>query len=592
MTTPDDENSAKLDALNANLVKIEQLTQRLLSAMSQKKAINPDLEGPSNDLMMRAAQAYVAEMMSNPARIIEHQVGWWGKSLKHYAEAQSRLAKGNLEPPKDETPADPRFANPLWESNPFFNFVKQQYLMNAEAVATAVSDMDGMDAGEHKRVAYFTRQIVEMFSPTNFLSTNPEALARAVETDGQSLVDGLENLVRDIEANNGEMLVTLADRDAFSVGENLATAEGSVVYRNRMFELIQYAPTTDEVHKTPLLIFPPWINKFYIMDLKPQNSLIRWIVDQGYTLFVVSWVNPDASYADVGLEEYMTEGYLEAMAQVKAICKVKKINVVGYCIAGTTLAMTLALMKARGDDSVKAVTFFTTLTDFSDQGEFSVFLTDDFVGGIERQVGVDGYLSSHFMARTFSFLRSNDLIFRPAIRSYMMGEAPPAFDLLYWNGDSTNLPAKMAVQYLRQLCQADEFARDGITLFDQNLRLSDVDLPLCAIACETDHIAPWRASYTGIRQMGSKDKQFIMSQSGHIAGIINPPTKMKYGHYTNDDLSLPPAEWLEGATFHEGTWWMRWEQWLRSHAGKKIKARIPGESTNKVLCPAPGTYVK
>ena len=275
---------------------------------------------------------------------------------------------------------------------------------------------------------------------------------------------GLENLIADLEANNGELVVRLADDRAFELGENIATAPGEVVYRNRMMELIQYSPSTEQVHTTPLIIFPPWINKFYIMDLKPQNSLIRWIVDQGYTLFVVSWVNPDETYAEVGLEEYVEEGFLTAIREVKAITGQRTVNAVGYCIAGTTLHLTLALMAKRGDKSVKSATFFTALTDFSDQGEFTPFLQDDFIDGIEHEVAEQGVLRSFVMGRTMSFLRSIDLVYQPAVRSYMMGETPPAFDLLYWNGDGSNLPARMTVQYLRGLCQRNEFVGDGFEL--------------------------------------------------------------------------------------------------------------------------------
>jgi len=438
-----------------------------------------------------------------------------------------------------------------------------------------------------KRLEYFSQQIVDMFSPTNFLATNPEALALAAETEGESLVKGLENLVADLEANNGDLVVTLADKSAFKVGENLATTPGSVVFRNHMFELIQYAPTTENVHTTPLVIFPPWINKFYIMDLKPQNSLIKWVVDQGYTLFVVSWVNPDASYRDTGLVDYIEDGYLTAFAKIKEICGVKKVNAVGYCIAGTTLSLTLALMKQRGDTSVNAATLFTTLTDFSDRGEVGVFLDNDFVDGIEAQVNEDGVLDSFYMSRTFSFLRSNDLIYGPAIKSYMMGKAPPAFDLLYWNGDGTNLPAKMSVEYLRGLCQDDRFASDGFEIAGTTLHVSDVTVPICAIACEADHIAAWKSSYRGVQKMGSKDKTFILSESGHIAGIINPPTKNKYGHYTNPDQGLSPEDWQEGADKHEGSWWPRWGAWLAKKSGKKIPARTP----ENALEAAPGHYV-
>jgi polyhydroxyalkanoate synthase subunit PhaC len=590
MTTEDStpETDDRTARLNANLAKVEELSKRLTAAMAQKRHVDPALHGPAPDVYMKAAAAYFAEMVANPAKVVEHQIGYWGKTLKHYVEAQQTLAKGDFKAPPDPGPKDRRFANPLWETHPFFNYLKQQYLLNADAITTAVGDMETLPPEDRRRVEYFTKQIVDMFSPTNFLGTNPDALEKAVATDGMSLVQGLENLVRDIEANHGDLQVTLADREAFTVGQNIAATPGEVVYRNRMLELIQYSPTTETVHKTPLLIFPPWINKFYVMDLKPANSLIKWIVDQGFTLFVVSWVNPDASYAGTGLDDYIHEGFLRAMAEVRRITAEKRINAVGYCIAGTTLGLTLAHLQKAGDESVKSATFFTALTDFSDPGEVGVFLNDDFVDGIERQTERDGILSKYFMSRTFSFLRSNDLIYTPAIKSYMLGEAPPAFDLLYWNGDGTNLPAKMAVEYLRGLCQNDGFAKGEFKVFGKPVSLAGVKVPLCAIACETDHIAHWKGSFNGVKQMGSKDKTFILSESGHIAGIINPPSKDKYGHYTNAaPVAGDPLTWLKGATFNKGSWWPRWGAWLAGQSGPMIKARTPTDS----LAPAPGTYV-
>jgi len=339
MTTDENAMTPELGKLDANLKKIEELSQRLVSAIGKKKPIDPSLEGPGHDLYMRAATAYMTEVLSNPTKLIEHQVSYWGETLRHYMEAQQLLTGGEVAP-SDAECKDKRFSSPLWDANPYFHFLKEQFLLNTKAIEDAINELEGLDEHDKKRVEFFTRQILDMFSPTNFLGTNPEALARAVETEGQSLVDGLENLVRDLEENDGNLLVTLADKNAFKVGENLATAEGGVVFRNRLFELIQYSPTTETVHKTPLIIFPPWINKFYIMDLKPRNSLIRWIVDQGYTLFVVSWVNPDASYRDAGMDTYVREGYLTAIDEVKKITGEKKINAVGYCIAGTTLALT------------------------------------------------------------------------------------------------------------------------------------------------------------------------------------------------------------------------------------------------------------
>jgi polyhydroxyalkanoate synthase len=591
MTTNDKDAPAELEKLNANLQKIETLSQRLIHALGDKRVPNPALEGPGQELYAKAIAAWMADAVANPAKIIEQQIAWWGKSLKHYVEAQQVLAKGKLDVPPDPTPKDRRFANPLWDSHPYFNFIKQQYLMNVEAVETAVKGIDPLDPHDRKRLGYFMRQLLDMLAPTNFLATNPDALEKAVATDGESLVRGLENLVRDVEANHGDVLVTLADREAFHVGRNLATTPGAVVYRNRMMELIQYAPTTPTVHATPLVIFPPWINKFYVMDLKPQNSLIRWIVDQGFTLFVVSWKNPGPDYRDVGMDDYVEEGFLRAIAEVRAICGTKTVNAVGYCIAGTTLALTLSLMAKRKDRSVGSASFFTTLTDFSDRGEVGVFLDNDFVDGIEAQVTRDGYLDKYFMGRTFSFLRSNDLIYQPAIRSYMMGEPPPAFDLLYWNGDGTNLPAKMAVEYLRGLCQQDRFATNGFPLAGTEVKLSGVTVPVFAVACETDHIAAWKGSFAGLRGMGSADKTFILAESGHIAGIINPPNREKYGYYTGGGEIDSPEAWKDRATRTPGSWWPVWGAWLAERSGRRVPARQPGDEAHPVLAPAPGSYV-
>jgi len=587
-----DAQTEALSRLNANLERIDELTKRLVGALAAKRNSDQGLQGPGPELYAKAMAAYWAEMASNPGKLIERQVGYWGQALRHAFEAQTALTSGKPVPAPDGQPEDRRFANRMWSEHPYFNFVKQQYQISAAAIKDTVHDLEGLDRADKQRVEFFSQQIVDLFAPTNFLATNPEAMQKAVDTEGDSLVKGLENLVRDIEANEGDWLVTLSDPEAFQVGANIATSEGSVVFRNRMFELIQYAPTTETVHKTPIVLFPPWINKFYILDLKPANSLIKWIVDQGYTLFVVSWVNPDESYSDVGFDTYVDEGFLTAVDVAKEITGEAAVNAIGYCIAGTTLAATLALMSRRGDTSIKSATFLTTLADFSDPGEMGVFLDSDFIDGIERESRAKGYLDKFFMGRTFSYLRSRDLVYGPAIKSYMLGEAPPAFDLLYWNGDGTNLPGPFVTEYLRKLCVRNELASTGFDLLGQTgLTLGDVSVPLCGIACETDHIAHWRGAWQTAAQFGSKDKTFILSQSGHIAGIVNPPARNKYGHYVNEVAADTPDEWLEGATFHEGSWWPRWEKWLRGRSGKKIAARAPGGEDHPVLDAAPGKYV-
>ena len=345
------------------------------------------------------------------------------------------------------------------------------------------------------------------------------------------------------------------------------------------------------MYNTPLLIFPPWINKYYILDLRANNSLIRWIVDQGYTLFVVSWVNPDSNYSNVGLEDYIEEGYLEAIDQVKSICQVKKINALGYCIAGTTLSLVMSIMSQRGDRSLNSATLLTTLTDFSNQREFTPFLQNDFIDAIESETKNKGILESFIIARTFSFLRSNDLIYTPAIKSYMMGEAPPSFDLLFWNGDGSNLPGKMAMQYLRRLCQENQFAKNELIMFDKKIGAVDIETPVFAISCETDHIASWKDSFRGLQNFSSKEKVFVLSEAGHVAGIINAPDRNKYGYYFRKDDVKDPEQWKIGAEFVKESWWPFWERWLREKSKDLVEARIPYLSDELDLGDAPGCYV-
>ena len=591
MTTTDKDIENQTLKLEQNVARLDELSQRLIAVLQTKKTTDPALSGPGHDLALKTSVAYWQEAIQSPRKLIEHQVVYWGKTLAHFIEAQSTMISNDFESEAPSVPLDKRFSNPLWHRHPYFKFIKQQYLHNVELVQSSIESIDGLETTEKKRLEYFSKQIVDMMAPTNFLATNPDALEQAVQTQGQSLIDGLENLIADLEANDGELVVRLADEKAFELGGNIATTPGKVVFRNHMLELIQYSPSTQTTHEIPLVIFPPWINKFYILDLTAQNSLIKWLVAQGLTVFIVSWINPDASYKEVSLEDYIEHGYLQALQTVRSETGQDKVNAVGYCIGGTTLALTLALLKQRGEKLINSATFFTTLTDFSNQGEFLPFLQNDFIDGIEQEVGAKGILESYIMARTFSFLRSNDLIYTPAIKSYMMGKAPPAFDLLYWNGDGANLPAKMAVQYLRGLCQRNEFAEGGFELFGEKLHLQNVDVPLSAVACETDHIANWKDSYRGVAQMGSRSKTFILAESGHIAGIINPPSKNKYGYFLNSDLKKTPEKWHSNAKYHAGSWWNEWASWLKKRSGKQRDALVPGSESSPIICDAPGLYV-
>ncbi len=588
--TTSDDNSVNL---SNNLKRLEELTNRLVAAVAGKEPQKGELQGPDAALYSKAASAWMGEAMRDPSKLIEQQVGYWGETLKYWSEAQNTLLAGEAKPPVEnkEMSQDRRFKNPLWENHPYFRQAKQQYLLNVEMMENSIHGLDGLSDKEQRQVDFFSRQILDLYSPANFLATNPDALEKAVETEGQSLIDGLENLVRDLEANQGELAVTLADPDAFEVGVNIATTPGSVVFQNRMFQLIQYKPTTEKVQAIPLIIFPPWINKFYILDLKEKNSLIKYAVDQGFTVFIVSWVNPDESFRDVGFDTYVEDGLFKAVEVVKEITSEKQVNVIGYCIAGTLLTIGLAHMAKKGDDSIKCATYFTAMTDFEDSGDLGVFIDDGFLAGIEREVEEKGYLSHFFMSRTFSYLRANDLVYGPAIRSYMMGEAPPALDLLYWNSDSTNLPAKMAREYLSGLYRDNKLSSGEFEILGERLDMAAIKTPLCVIATKSDHIAPWKSSFKGLNKTNGT-KKFILAQSGHIAGIVNPAKGGKYGHWTNKASVSDLDKWFKDADFHEQSWWDDWALWLKRRSGKKILPREAGSKKYPVLEAAPGSFVK
>ena len=589
--TSSDKNLPSIDPqLDANLQKLEELSARFFEILSSKKQINPALNGPGHDIFVKTAGAYLKSMVQSPTFVMEQQISYWGKTLEYFVNTQKQFFSEN-DKNEDVGSVDKRFTHQLWRSSPFFKYVLSQYQANSYMIKSAVAQVEGLSSKDKARLEYFSGQIIDMIAPTNFLGTNPDALEKAFLTKGQSLVQGLENLIRDLEANDGELLVCLANEKAFKVGSDLASTPGKVVFRNRLFELIQYSPATGMVHRIPLLIFPPWINKYYILDLKPHNSLIRWLVNQGYTLFVVSWVNPDYSYSDVGLEEYIEEGYFQAIAQVKAICNVEKINALGYCIAGTILCLVMSILSKRGDRSINTATLFTTLTDFSNQREFTPFLQNDFVDAIEAEANDKGILESFIIARTFSFLRANDLIYTPAIKSYMMGEAPPSFDLLFWNGDGSNLPGKMAVQYLRHLCQDNQFAKNELKIFEEIIGVADIETPIFAVSCETDHIASWKDSLRGLQNFSSKEKTFVLSEAGHVAGMVNAPGSGKYGYYFGNGEFENPEQWQNGAAFEKESWWPFWERWLKEKSKDLVEARIPKAKFDSDLGDAPGYYV-
>ena len=580
--------------LEQNIERLNALIPRLAAAVAARENRDPRLEGPGKEFYAKAVDAYFSEAAKDPARLIEAQVRYWGESLRNWAEIQKLPSTKDADTgdrPDPEPTKDRRFPDEHWARNPYFEFIKRQYLLSSETMRSVTDGLTDLDEKEQSQVNFFVGQVIDMMSPANFLATNPEALERAVETNGRSLVDGLEHFVRDLESRPDGLSITLSDPEAFDVGKNLATTEGAVVFQNRLLQLIQYAPRTEMVHSTPLLIIPPWINKYYVLDLRPENSFVRFAVDQGFTVFVVSWANPDEAFRDVGLDTYLAEGFLTALGSVQSMCESDQVDVVGYCVGGTLTACGLAyLAETGGENRVRKATFLTTLTDFEQPGELGAFIDDGFLKGIREETDAKGYLDGFFMARTFSFLRANDLVYRPAVRSYLLGEKPPAFDLLHWNGDSTNLPARMTIEYLERLYRDNDLVHDRYDLLGSPIRLSRVTVPQFVVATVADHIAPWKSSFAGLSRT-SGEKTFVLSESGHIAGVINPPSKGKYGHWTNDTLPDDPELWHKQADFHEGSWWQRWSEWLSSGRSPDVPARTPGTAMHPVVENAPGSYV-
>ena len=572
-----------------NFDKIDTLTKRLVIALSSK---TPDPEvktQPSQELYYKASAKYFSEILSNPTKLIENQVKYYKSTLENWTSIQNDILKSAGS--KKDQKKEPEKTDQGWDESLYFKLIKQHYTISSKIIEETIDDLDGLSKSDKKQISFFTKQMIEFFSPSNFLGTNPEALTQALETNGKSLVDGLENLVTDVENSTGDLTVSLTDTQAFEVGENLAITEGRVIFRNELFELIHYKPLTETVSKTPLLIVPPWINKFYNLDLQPKNSFVKFAVEQGISTFIISWVNPRKEHTEVNFTDYIVNGFFEASKAVRAITEQEKINCIGYCIGGTLLATALSYLCKKGENFVNSATFFTTLTDFEDPGDLSLFITDEYLDEINRQIEKVGYMEGSFLAQTFSFLRSNDLVYGPAVRSYLMGKKPPRFDLLYWNGDSTNLPGKMALEYLNKFYKENQLSRGELTIMGERLSLKYIDIPIFVVATHTDHIAPWRSSFYGLNK-SSGNKRFVLAGSGHIAGIINPAYSKKYGYWTNSKPFSVPDDWFKTADRHEGSWWPYWSTWIKARSSSHEKAYVPGRHKDyPSLGLAPGKYV-
>ena len=565
----------------------QDLLQNFLSHQGQAVSGNADPTG--------AGQAFLelsASLMKNPDKLIEAQAQAWTAYTDLWINnTRAFLGEQSSEVRKPEQ-GDRRFKHSAWDENPLFSFIKQSYLVTADAIHSAVADADDLDENTAKKAQFYTKQFVDAISPTNFLVTNPEVLEATLESKGENLVKGMQNFIDDFDSDSGRLRIKMTDDQAFELGRNVALTPGKVVFQNDLFQLLQYNPSTEQAFRQPLLIIPPWINKYYVLDLQPQNSLIKWLVDQGHTVFVISWVNPDEKLGHKDFEDYVTEGALAAIDAVEKITGESAINLVGYCIGGTLLAATLAYMRTKDDTrGAASATYFVSLIDFSIPGDLGVFIDEQQLESLEKTMNERGYHDGKEMAATFNMLRSNDLIWSFYVRNYLLGKEPFPFDLLYWNADSTRLPARMHSTYLRTMYLNNKFKEPGgLSIAGSPIDVSAIQTPAYFISTEEDHIAPWEGAYLGAQLMAGPVR-FVLGKSGHIAGIINPPAANKYGYYTGPAVNVSSREWYDNAELHPGSWWTDWQAWLEQYAGEKIPARQPGANAQAIIEDAPGSYV-
>jgi polyhydroxyalkanoate synthase len=585
---PDPQEVAKTYA------EVAQRASKLITEHVKRQAKH-GVTPPQDELgVAQAFMDMMAKMLANPYQLAQAQMNlvWDYFSLWQH----SMLRFMGMQTPPVATPAkgDKRFKDEQWEEHFLFDFIKQSYLITARHIHDSVCCVKGLDDHTQEKVNFFTRQFIDAMSPSNFAVTNPEVFRETVKSHGQNLLKGFNNLLRDMEGGDGQLRVRMTDTDAFELGKNVATTPGKVVFQNDLIQLMQFTPTTKTQFKRPLLIVPPWINKYYILDLREKNSYIKWALDQGHTVFSISWVNPDAKLAEKTFEDYVFEGTLAAIDQVCAQTGEKEINAAGYCLGGTLLGTTAAYLAAKKDKRLASVTFFTTMLDFSIPGELGVFIDEQQVSSLEKKMSERGYLEGTEMAGTFNMLRSNDLIWSFVVNNYLMGKDPFPFDLLYWNSDSTRMPAAMHSFYLRNMYMKNLLKEPGgIMIGDVEIDLRKIRIPAYFISTVEDHIAPWQSTYLGAQLFGGPTK-FVLGGSGHIAGIVNPPVANKYGFWTNAAKAMPatPEEFFAGAKQNEGSWWTDWQAWVTAQDDATVAARDPAKGKLGVIEDAPGSFAK
>lgn len=571
--------------LSEILQSVAEKSLHLLTSFKQQPTELPTLIEKYMDLSSDFQSLYFT-VLKSPEQLKDMQVAYWQDSIGLLQEHLEYWLEGKAKPIRDK-----RFSSEEWVNNPFFNLLSQQYLLASEHLNSLLEHLDYGDKRLARRVQFFMRQYLDALSPDNFFHTNPQLIAETLQSHGKNLLLGLQNLLTDIEAGSSRLLIKMTDTEAFKIGENLAITPGKVIFKNDLMELIQYTPQTSKVRAVPLLIIPPWINKYYILDLSPHNSLIRWLVTQGITVFVISWVNPDSSYAHMGIFDYLNEGPITAIQMIQKQLAVKQVNTLGFCIGGTLLAMLLSYYKARNEAPIRSATLLASMIDFTDPGDIAVFIDEKQITELEERMSAKGYLEGHFMASAFNSLRASDLIWSFFIKNYLRGKPPVPFDILYWNADTTNMPAKMHSQYLRWMYLHNSLVKPGkIRLNKTPLDVTKIDTPTYFISTKKDHIAPWHTTYLGFQLIKGK-KHFLLGGSGHIAGIIIPPGTEKYGYSCNLDCPKNPEDWLANAKHHAGSWWPEWFKWLKKESGPLIDAPDFNQLPLGPIMDAPGSYV-
>jgi polyhydroxyalkanoate synthase len=586
------ERRQALESLSLNLARAAMTAQGAIAEAALRHADRPGALSNDPFHVGQAMGEVMGALAAQPDRLLRAQADLWGRYMELWRRAAARATGEDAEPVIVPAKGDKRFADPDWSANPLFDIVKQSYLITSDWVNDLVAGVEGVEPLTRRRVEFFTRMLTDAFSPSNFLLSNPAALRAAVESKGESLIRGMSNFAADLERGGGQLSISQTDFAPFKVGENVATAPGKVVFRNELIELLQYAPATRTQKQAPLLIFPPWINKFYILDLRPENSMIRWLSGQGFTVFVTSWVNPDARLARKTFEDYLNEGVYAALDAVQRQTGEATVNTVGYCIGGTMLSCALAHMAARGDARIGSATFFAAQQDFSEAGDLLIFSDEAWLEDLERRMDAGGgVLAGKTMADTFNALRANDLIWSFFVSNYLMGKEPKPFDLLFWNSDQTRMPKALHLFYLRKFYVENALAKGELELAGERLDLSKVKIPIFVQSSKEDHIAPARSVYKGARLFGG-EVMFTLAGSGHIAGVINPPAAGKYQHWTRTGLPSSFEAWLAAAEEHPGSWWPHWAEWLKARSGGEVAARDPAKGPLKPLEDAPGSFVK